>query len=1204
MGHSNSTKSAAEHSQPSRRHPQDKSVPVVGVGASAGGLEAFQQLLSHLSASSGMAIVFVQHLAPRHESMLTELLSRGTKIPVQEVKEGMKVAPDNIYVIPPNSNMKISDGVLHLMPRRETDLQHMPIDSFLTSLAEDRKGKAIGVILSGTASDGTLGLKAIKAEGGITFAQDEKTAKYDSMPRSAIAAGCVDFILPPESIAKELARIGRHPYLIETLSPEADETLAAGEDEINQVLALVRGASHDDFTWYKKNTIKRRIKRRMVLQKMDKLAQYLRYLRGNSQELQELYQDFLIHVTGFFRDREVYHALKKKVLPVLLKNRPADSALRFWVPGCSTGEEAYSIAICALEFLGAAKSNIPLQIFGTDISEEAIEKARTGSYPESITADVTPERLRRFFAAGPGGYRIAKSIREMCIFARHNVIQDPPFSRMDVISCRNLLIYLEAAAQKRVIPTFGYALRSPGFLILGPSENLSGFSELFASVDKKFKVYAKIPSCFVRVGKDWIPRIAWEKAQPVKRSVQATPAFDVQKEVEHLLLTEYGPPGVVVTGDLGILQFIGRMGSFLEPAPGQASLNLAKLTQGNLSLDISSIIHAAKKQDGPVIREGVRIKSNGRYRTITLEVVPIKGGSARESYFLVLFREEGPDGQRKPVLIEAKGARRKGEEAEVRRLTKELEYTRAHVQSIMEEQEATNEELRSANEEIQSSNEELQSTNEELETAKEELQSSNEELTTLNEELQNRNTELSMLNNDLNNLVNNINIPVVMLSRDRRVRRYTPLAEKVLNLIPTDIGRPITDLKPNIDIPNLESLVAESVDTMSLNELEVQDRYGHWYSLRIRPYKTAENVIEGAVLTLMDIDALKAEVKELRVYAEAIVETVREPLIVLDGNLRLVTTNAAFYETFKTSKEETEGRFIYSLGDDQWNIPALRELLERILPAQTAFEGFEVKHKFPNIGERTMLLNGRQIRTRQGGAPLILLAIEDITDRKKADEALRALPAQLVESQEAERQRIARELHDGTGQTMAALSLNLSVLDGKADCLDDRGRAALSDSLNLASQVSEELRSMAYVLHPPALDEMGLDGALRWYVGTFMKRTGLEVELIVPRRLPPLHETTRLTAFRLVQEALTNVHRHSGSKTAKVVVSRADSELSLEVIDAGSGIPPGHVKGLGLMSMRERVAQLGGRLEINSGGGGTSIKAVLPITTKTESAIP
>jgi PAS domain S-box-containing protein len=443
-----------------------------------------------------------------------------------------------------------------------------------------------------------------------------------------------------------------------------------------------------------------------------------------------------------------------------------------------------------------------------------------------------------------------------------------------------------------------------------------------------------------------------------------------------------------------------------------------------------------------------------------------------------------------------------------------------------------------------------------------------------------------------------------MLSQDLRVRRYTPLAEKVLNLIPADIGRPITDLKPNIDVPNLESLVAQCVETMRLKELEVQDRYGHWYSLRIRPYKTVENVIDGAVLVLMDIDALKMEMKELHLYSESIVETVRQPLIVLDSNLRVVTTNAAFYETFQVSKEETEGRFIYSLGDGQWKIPALRELLERVLPAHAAFEGFEVQHKFPSIGERTMLLNGRQIRTRKGGAPLILLAIEEITDRKKAEEALRALPARLVDSQEEERRRIARELHDSTGQTMAALSLNLSVLDGKADRLDDRGRAALSDSLNLSSQVSEELRNMSYVLHPPALDEMGLNAALRWYVDNFVKRTGLKVDLGLPSRLPALPESARLTAFRLVQEALTNVHRHSGSKTAKVAVTQGGSELTLEVTDKGSGIPPHHLPGLGLLSMRERVAQLGGRLEINSGDGGTSIKAVLPITTKTGSATP
>ena len=1142
-----------------------------------------------------MAFVFVQHLAPRHESMLTELLSRGTQIPVHEVKDGMAVAPDHIYVIPPNTNMIIADGTLHLMPRKETELQHMPIDCFFTSLAEDRKGKAIGVILSGTASDGTLGLKAIKAEGGITFAQDEKTAKYDSMPRNAIASGCVDFILPPEGISKELARIGRHPYLIQTLATEADELLAAGEDEINQILSLVRGVTGDDFTYYKKSTIKRRIKRRMVLQKMEKLAQYIRYLRGNTQELQELYQDFLINVTGFFRDPGVYQCLKNRVFPVLLKNRPTDSAIRMWVPGCSTGEEAYSIAICALEFLGEAKSNIPIQIFGTDISEAAIERARAGNYPESISADVSPERLRRFFTPVPGGYRISKSIREMCVFARHNVLQDPPFSRLDVISCRNLLIYLEVAAQKKVIPVFGYALRSPGFLVLGPSENLTGFSDLFATLDKKFKVYAKNPSSLLHVGRYWTPTVAVEKAKPVKRGGEGTPAFDVQKEVERILLSEYAPAGVVVNSDLNIIQFHGHMGSYLEPAPGQASLNLAKLTYGALSLDVRTIIHAAKKQDSPVVREGVRIKTDGRYRAITLEVVPIKGAGARERYFLILFREQEPAPKR-PAVQEAKGSKRKSDEAEIGRLGKELEYTRAHVQSILEEQEATNEELRSANEEIQSSNEELQSTNEEMETAKEELQSSNEELTTLNEELQNRNTELSTLNNDLNNLVNSINVPVVMLSRDLRIRRYTPLAEKVLNLIPTDIGRPITDLKPNIDLPNLEGLVAESIDTMNLKELEVQDRRGHWYSLRIRPYKTSDNVIDGTVLTLMDIDALKTEVNELHLYAESIVETVRQPLIVLDANLHVVTANAAFFETFHVTVEETAGKFIYALGDGQWNIPALRELLERILPAQAAFEGFEVKHRFPTIGQKTMLLNGRQIRSRRGGAPLILLSIEDITERKKAEDAMRALPGQLVESQEEERRRIARELHDSTGQTMAALSLNLSVLDGKASCLDEQGRAALNDCLKLASEASEELRNISYVLHPPALDEMGLEGALRWYVESFVKRSGLEVDLVLPSTLPQMTESARLTAFRLVQEALTNTHRHSGSKTARVVVSHHDDAISLEVADEGSGIAPDRALGLGLLGMRERVNQLGGRLEISSDDGGTKVKAVLPIS--------
>jgi len=1096
--------------------------------------------------------------------------------------------------------MVISGGTLHLMPRRETELQHMPIDCFLTSLAEDRKDWAIGVILSGTASDGTLGLKAIKAEGGIAFAQDEKTAKYDSMPRSAIAAGCVDFVLPPEGIAKELASIGRHPYLMHARAREVDDLLAAGDDEINQILNLVRGATGDDFTYYKKSTIKRRIRRRMVLHKMEKLAQYLRFLRGRREELQELYQDILVNVTGFFRDPAVYQALKKRVFPALLKNRSVDSALRVWVAGCSTGEEAYSIAISALEFLGEAKSNVPIQIFGTDISEVAIEKARSGKYAEGISADVSPERLRRFFSSMPGGYQISKSIREMCVFARHNLLQDPPFSRMDLISCRNLLIYLELAAQKKVIPVFGYALRPPGFLLLGKSENITSTSDLFSLVDKKCKIYSKRPESVQHVGTYWPRRTTLEKAAPVKKvNGETTMPYDLQKEVQCVLLSDYTPAAVVVSSDLNIIQFHGHLAGFLDPSPGQASLNLAKLTHEAMSLDIRTIIHTAKKLDASVVKEGVRLKSQGQSRDITLEVLPIKGPSPREPYFLVLFREEAqaPKKIRAPEA-KSRGGRRIAEVAEAERLRKELEHTRGHVQAILEEQEATNEELRSANEEIQSSNEELQSTNEELETAKEELQSSNEELTTLNEELQNRNSELGTINNDLNNLVSNINVPVVMLSKDLRVRRFTPLAEKVLNLIPTDVGRPITDLKPNIEIPNLERLVSESIETSTLKEQEVQDRRGHWYSLRIRPYKTSENVIEGVVMTLLDIDALKTEVNELHLYAESIVETVRQPLIVLDGNLRIVTVNAAFYETFRVTREETEAKFLYALGDGQWNIPALRELLERILPAQTAFDGFEVKHKFPTIGQRTMLLNARQIRTRRAGGALILLGIEDITERMKAEETMRALPARLVESQEEERRRIARELHDSTAQTMSALALNLGVVEVKASSLDKQARVALSDSLNLVRQVSEELRNISYVLHPPALDEMGLEGALRWFVDSFVKRTGLQVDLVLPDGLPQLTEPARLTAFRLVQEALTNAHRHSGSKTAKVVVSHDNSTFSLEVTDEGSGMAPDSVLGLGLLSMRERVTQLGGHLTVASGERGTSVKAVLPFSTE------
>src|SRR5215831_17797777 len=848
---------------------QNKPFPVVGIGASAGGLEAFRQFLEHLPTDTGMAFVLVQHLDPAHESILTELLSKATPMSVSEVVEGMAVEPDHVYVIPRNTNMAIAQGILRLLPREDTRGQHRPIDFFLRSLAEEQSNRAIGVILSGTASDGTLGLEVIKAEGGITFAQDEKSARYDGMPRSAIAAGCVDFVLPPDRIAEEIARIARHPYVaaVDVVKsdqvPHAEETPLGG-DAFSQILHLLRRATAVDFSHYKPSTLRRRITRRLVLHKLDGMDDYVAYLRDHKEEVEKLYQDILIRVTSFFRDPETFEVLKEKIFPQLIRQRADDGPLRFWVLGCSTGEEAYSIAIAFLEFAGDRAEHIPIQIFATDLNNEAIEKARAGIYPQSMTNDVAPERLRRFFVKHDGGYQISKPIRDMCVFARQNVLTDPPFSRIDLVSCRNLLIYLEPILQKKIIPALHYALKPSGILLLGASETIGSFTDLFKLEDKKHKLYSKKPG-LSRMQYIYTPgAYAMEKTDAARKPIRAGEGVavetDAQREADRILLQKYAPSGVLVDSDWDILQFRGSTSPYLEAPPGKATHNLLKMAREGLLVPLRTALHQAKKDDSPVRKEGLRVKFNGHARDFNLEVVPIKSATAHVRSFLILFEPVEQRYKQKPAeagVGEVKGARgakrQAAEKQEIARLQQELLASREYLQSVIEQQEAYTEELQSANEEIQSSNEELQSINEELETAKEELQSSNEELTTINEELHNSNLESQQANNDLSNLLSSAQLPIIMLGNDLRIRRFTPMAERALNLMATDVGRPITDLKLNLDLPELQNLLMEAIDTVSAKDLEVEDSNGNWYSMRIRPYRTADNKIAGVVMVLVDV---------------------------------------------------------------------------------------------------------------------------------------------------------------------------------------------------------------------------------------------------------------------------------------------------------------------------------------------------------------
>jgi two-component system CheB/CheR fusion protein len=857
-----------------RTNPLPTPFPVVGIGASAGGLQAFQRLLDHLPPETGMAFVLIPHLDPTHESIMPALLAKRTSMAIEEVRDGIPLGPNRVYVIKPNTVMTLSEGKLWVAPRERHGGRHDCIDHFLISLAEERRDKAIGVILSGTASDGSAGVRAVKAEGGITFAQDD-SAQFREMPRNAAATGAVDFVLPPEGIARELARISRHPYLAHP-PPPPPPAAAAGEDAFAAVLRLLSRATHVDFAHYKETTLRRRIARRMALGRFETLEEYSKHLQNAPHEVQALHDDVLIHVTSFFREPEAFVALRETVFPALVKDRPAHEPLRVWVPGCSTGEEAYSIAISLVEYLEEQKSPLGIQLFGTDVSERAVERARAGVYENSIEGDVGPERLRRFFTSlGAGSFQISKTVRDLCVFARQDVTRDPPFSRIDLLSCRNLLIYLGPVLQKRVIPSFHYALKPGGYLLLGPSESVDGFSHLFRLVDKRFKIYSKVllahpPAAGVGLG-EAPPAIVGGQDLGREPSFHRPVEQDVRREADRALLAEFAPASILVTGEGDVIDVRGDTGPYLTPAPGRPSFKLVKMVREDLLPELDRALREAGEKGERVRRPGVRFRAPDRLREIDLEVFPVAGPSAQGRYFAVLFRETRGNGGKTPTSAPAAAPAPGGEaDPEVSRLREELASLKAYQRAVLERYEAADEELRAAHEEVLSANEELQSTNEELETSKEELQSANEELVTLNEELQNRNLELGELNSDLTNVLSSLNIPLAIVDRHLRLRRYTPAAEKLLSVIPGDIDRRLTDLKIKVHIPDFEDLIAGVLRTLVPVDREVRDVEGRWYSLRIRPYRGLDDKIDGAVLVLVDIDALKNQIAERKRAEEEI----------------------------------------------------------------------------------------------------------------------------------------------------------------------------------------------------------------------------------------------------------------------------------------------------------------------------------------------
>ena len=941
-----------ETSEPGRA---SVSVPVVGIGGSAGGLEIFKLLLADLPSETGFATVFVQHLDPKHHSMLAEILARATVMPVTEATDGMPVEADHVYVMPANADLTIAGGALRLSPRTQSAAVHMPIDRFLRSLADDCGSRAIAVILSGAGTDGSAGVEAVKAAGGVTFAQDQSTAKFSTMPQAAVATGCVDFILPPNRIAAELVRIGRHPYIADAAPVERERIPAGDEERFGTILTTLRGATGIDFSLYREKTVKRRILRRLALRNSDSLEEYADRLESDPEEVAALQRDLLISVTSFFRDPETFESLKNLVFPRILQGRPATDTIRVWVAGCATGEEGFSMAIALQEYLTAAGAAFPVQIFASDISLPSIEKARAGKYLENIAADMSQERLSKYFTRIEGGYQVNRNLREMCVFTRHNLIDDPPFSKLDLISCRNVLIYL-AGVQKNIIPLFHYALKPTGFLMLGASETAS-FGDLFAIVDREHRIYAKRESARnphpFHAGAVGL-RSPGGKAAPLS-AADLWDSGDVRKEVDRVLLTRYSPAGVVVDEDLEVLEIRGKAGPYLALPVGKASFSLLKLIpETGLFLEVEKLVHQVQKTGEPARQDRIRFEHDGKPADLNVEAMPLHTRQKRS--VLVLF-EPAPDSDRRETEAPDRNAPAGGSgdprDRQIARLKQELADARARFLSMIEEHQTSREESQNSTEEALSTNEELQSLNEELETAKEELQSTNEELITVNDELQAKNAALS----------------------------------------------------------------------------------------------------------------------KTRDFAMSIVETVRQPLLVLDTELRIKMANRAFCRAFHVSPPDAEGRIIFSLLNGHWDIPGLRDSLEQLVSRGVSFPELEIELDFPVVGHRFLVLGGCRIDHLN----MVLLAVDDVTEQKNAEKALRKGEEHLRQAQKMEAiGRLAGGIaHDFNNLLTAILGYSCFLLETLAG-----NREAIEQVLEIkaagdrAASLTQQLLAFSrrQVLQPKVLD--------------------------------------------------------------------------------------------------------------------------------------
>ncbi len=1208
--------------------------PVVGVGASAGGADAFRRFLSVLPADSGMAFVLIQHLDPNHESLMASLLAHHTKMTVTQVEGRTAVKPNCVYVIPPGKYLILTDKYLHLEEPTEVRGRRMPIDAFFESLAETQREKAVCVILSGTGSDGSSGLRSVKANGGIVIVQDPDEAQQDGMPRSAIATGLVDLILPAGEAARTLLQYASHPYVSQ--EGEAALQAAPSKDTLETVLSILHTRTGHEFRCYKQNMLKRRIQRRMGLNHVENIHDYIKLLRANEKEINALFHDLLIGVTEFFREAEAWEELQKLVIPRLVEPCGLDNSLRVWVPGCASGEEAYSLAMLLLEAIDREGKRCQVQIFATDIDRDAIERARAGIYAENVTAEVSPERLKRFFTHVDDQYQVNKNVRECVLFAPQNVLSDPPFSKLDLISCRNLLIYLQNNVQKKIIRLFHFGLKERGFLFLGASETIGTETDLFKPISKKWRLYQKVGVS--QPGKVDVPVVPMPEAVPAgdAAGTRARHRFDRTRMAQQLLLEAFAPASVLIDRKHQVVYYHGEVRDYLDYPTGEPTVDLLSIAMEGLRMKLRAAVHLAQTEDRKVALDTGKIRrEDGRAHPVRITVTPLHEPSEIEGYMLVSFEEIPEAAAEKapttaPVPAEA-------DQDVVKQLEYELKSTREELESTIEEMETSNEELKASNEEVMSMNEELQSTNEELETSKEELQSLNEELSTVNNELRDKVDELEHVNDDTTNLLTSTNVATIFLDRQFRIKRYTPSVNELFSLIPSDVGRPISDVAKKFNDPALYPDCERVLQLLQPKEQEIQSESGSWFIRRVLPYRTQDDRIGGVVVTFTNVTGLRS--------ADLAVQRAEERLRLALEGAQLGTweygPDAHQYSADPLSSQVLQGHLPeHSSTYEDWVQsvhPEDRERAVATLRRCLAADGDEAYYDEYRVvwadgSVHWVASRGKAFADAGRGTPQarrVMGILQDITARRdlqslsdslesqmrertvlaqdRADQLAR-LAGELTETEQRERRRLASTLHDSLQQLIAAAGMRLEFASRKAG--EPKLQAALQEVRDLLHQATEEARALTVELSPHVLYDGGLVMALEWLAEWVGKSHKLTVNLDIKTDRNPANNEMAILLFDAVRELLFNVVKHAGVKEAIVAV-RAVGEDRLEVIvsDKGKGFDLALLKDrtfmkgdhYGLFSIRERLELMGGTFTIDSRPGkGTTGRLTVPAGQATE----